>query len=232
MVFFMSRGLPSNKTYDPVFANNDWASIIEACHANEVLDTWVADGTCYKDMDIGGKAYRIDIIGKNHDDLSDGTGKAPLTFQMHDCYDTTYQMNSSNTNAGGWRDCQMRTQTMPALKTMLPAEVQAGIRAVNKLTSAGNQNPSIVTTSDELFLLSEIEIFGSTTYSFAGEGLQYDYYKAGNSKVKNRAGSAYFWWERSSFSQNTSDFCDVHRTGSAFWPGAYNRLCVAFSFCL
>ena len=126
----------------------------------------------------------------------------------------------------------MRTQTMPALNTMLPAEVQAGIRAVNKLTSAGNQNPSIVTTSDELFLLSEIEIFGSTTYSFAGEGLQYDYYKAGNSKVKNRAGSADFWLERSSFSQNTSDFCDVHRTGSAFWHGAYNRLCVAFSFCL
>lgn len=29
MVFFMSRGLPSNKTYDPVFANNDWAAIIE-----------------------------------------------------------------------------------------------------------------------------------------------------------------------------------------------------------
>lgn len=157
MVFFMSRGLPSNKTYDPVFANNDWAAIIEACHANEVPDTWVADGSCYKDMDIGGKAYRIDIIGKNHDDLSDGTGKAPLTFQMHDCYDTTYQMNSSNTNAGGWRDCQMRTQTMPALKALLPAEVQAGIRAVNKLTSAGNQSPIIVTTSDDLFLPSEVD---------------------------------------------------------------------------
>lgn len=231
MVFFTSRAALSNKTYDPVFANNDWAAIIDACHANEVPDTWVSDGSCYKDMDIGGKAYRIDIIGKNHDDLADGTGKAPLTFQMHDCYDTTYQMNSSNTNAGGWRDCQMRTQTMPALKALLPAEVQSGIREVNKLTSAGNQSSIIVTTSDELFLLSEIEIFGSTTYSFAGEGLQYDYYKAGNSKVKNRAGSADFWLERSSFSQNTSDFCDVHRTGSAFWHGAYNRLCVAFSFC-
>ena len=46
----------------------------------------------------------------------------------------------------------MRTQTMPALKALLPAEVQAGIRPVNKLTSAGNQSSSIVTTSDELFL--------------------------------------------------------------------------------
>ena len=30
------------------------------------------------------------------------------------------------------------------------------------------------------FLLSEIEIFGSVSYSKSGEGTQYDYYKAGN----------------------------------------------------
>ena len=231
MVFFMSRGLPLNKTYDPVFANNDWAAIIDACHANEVPDTWVADGTCYKDMDIGGKAYRIDIIGKDHDDLSDGTGKAPLTFQMHDCYDTTYQMNSSNTNAGGWRACQMRTQTMPALKALLPAEVQAGIRAVNKLTSAGNQSSIIVTTSDDLFFPSEVEVFGYTKYSFAGEGTQYDYYKAGNSKVKNLSGSASWWWDRSPYSNDSARFCAVISSGDSAWGSASTSGGVPFSFC-
>ena len=31
-------------SYDPVFANNTWEQIIEACHNNEVPDTWkVAD---------------------------------------------------------------------------------------------------------------------------------------------------------------------------------------------
>ena len=74
MVFFATRGLLT-KSYNPVFAENEWSAIIEACHANEVPDEWVADGTCYKDMDIGGANYRIDIIGKNHDDLADGTGK-------------------------------------------------------------------------------------------------------------------------------------------------------------
>lgn len=230
MVFFATRGLLT-KSYNPVFSENEWAAIIEACHANEVPDEWVADGTCYKDMLINGTNYRIDIIGKNHDDLSDGTGKAPLTFQMHDCYTTTYQMNSSNTNSGGWRDCQMRTQTMPALKALLPAEVQAGIRAVNKLTSAGDQSSSIVTTSDELFLISEIEIFGGVTNSVAGEGTQYDYYKAGNSKVKNLSGSADSWWERSPGSSNTLRFCRVNSSGDA--GAAFARLSsgVAFGFC-
>ena len=68
--------------YDSVFANNTWKQIIEACHNNAVPDTWnVAD---QKPMTINGVDYQIDIIGKNHDTYASG-GKAPLTFQLHDC---------------------------------------------------------------------------------------------------------------------------------------------------
>lgn len=230
MVFFVTRGL-HKKSYNPVFSENEWSDIIEACHANEVPDEWVADGTCYKDMLINGTNYRIDIIGKNHDDLSDGTGKAPLTFQLHDCYATDYPMNDTDTNVGGWRDCQMRTQTMPALKALMPAEVQAGIRAVNKLTSAGNKSSSIVTTNDDLFLLSEIEIFGRTTYSFAGEGTQYAYYQAGNSKVKYQNGSANNWLERSPYSAVSTSACLVDTKGNATQRYVSNSYGVAFGFC-
>lgn len=223
---FVHRTSASGKSYNPIFAENEWADIIEACHANEVPDTWVADGTCYKDMLINGTNYRIDIIGKNHDDLADGTGKAPLTFQLHDCYATAYLMNDTHTNVGGWEQCKMRTETMPALKLLLPAEVQAGIRPVKKLTSAGNQSSSIVTTNDDLFLLSEIEIFGSAPYSFAGEGTQYAYYQAGNSKVKTDD-----WWERSPFSIDSACFCYVNSIGSAGAHGAFALYGVAFAFC-
>lgn len=225
MVFFVTRGL-HKKSYNPVFAENEWADIIEACHANEVPDTWVADGTCYKDMDIGGTSYRIDIIGKNHDDLADGTGKAPLTFQLHDCYATTYPMNATNTNVGGWQNCAMRSTHLPAILNLMPAEVKAAIREVQKKSSAGSQSSSIQTTNDKLFLLSEIEIFGSTTYSFAGEGTQYDYYKAGNSKVKDLR-----WWERSPRSSNSAYFCLVYTTGVAGVDGASYSNGVAFGFC-
>lgn len=230
MIFFVTRGRPK-KSYNPVFSENEWADIIEACHANEVPDEWVADGTCYKDMLINGTNYRIDIIGKDHDDLADGTGKAPLTFQLHDCYATTYRMNATNTNVGGWRDCEMRTRTMPILKAEMPAEVQAGIRPVNKLTSAGGQSSSIVTTSDELFLPSEVEVFGSITNSFSGEGTQYEYYQAGNSKVKNWKGSAGNWWERSPLSGTSAPFCFVSGGGTAAAVNASNSFGVAFGFC-
>ena len=213
--------------YGPVFANNTWEQIIEACHNNAVPDTWkVAD---QKPMTINGVDYQIDIIGKNHDDYSDGSGKAPLTFQLHDCYGTKYQMNSSNTNTGGWTSCAMRSTHLPAILALMPSEVQAGIKEVNKLTSEGSVSSTINTTADKLFLLSEIEIFGSRTYSKSGEGSQYAYYSAGNSKVKNLSGSAYNWWERSL--TGSAYFCRVNNNGTADKLYASNSRGVAFAFC-
>ena len=216
--------------YDPVFSKNSWADIIAACQSGQVPDTWVADGSCYKDMRINGTNYRIDIIGKNHDTYAAG-GTAPLTFQMHDCYGTTYQMNSSNTNSGGWTNCAMRSTHLPVILNLMPAEVKAAIKEVQKKTSAGSQSSSIQTTNDKLFLLSEIEIFGSTTYSFAGEGTQYAYYQAGNSNVKNLSGSAYYWWERSPYSSSSRSFCYVNSGGDAGATGASPSFGVAFGFC-
>ena len=210
------------------FADNEWSEIIAACQSGDVPDSWVVGN--YKNMTINGKAYRIDIIGKNHDTYAAG-GTAPLTFQMHDCYTETKQMNSSNTNSGGWQNSAMRTTHLPAILNLMPAEVKAAIRDVQKKSSAGNQSSSIQTTNDKLFLLSEIEIFGSTTYSFAGEGKQYDYYKAGNSKVKNLSGSAHSWWERSPCSSYSTFFCFVNSDGDANANGASASYGVAFGFC-
>ena len=210
------------------FADNDWTSIIAACHSGSVPSTWVVGNS--KTMTINGASYQVDIIGKNHGTYTAG-GKAPLTFQMHDCYGETKNMNSSDTNSGGWTSCAMRSTHLPAILALMPTEVQNGIREVNKLTSAGDQSSTINTTADKLFLLSEIEIFGSVRYSKSGEGTQYDYYKAGNSNVKKVNGSAYGWWERSPYGSNSTRFCVVGSGGNANYGGASLARGVAFGFC-
>ena len=121
---------------------------------------------------------------------------------------------------------------MATLLTNLPSALRNVIKAVNKLTSAGNQSATINTTSDKLFLLSEVEIFGSTPNSKSGEGSQYDYYKAGNSKVKKVNGSANYWWERSPNSGSTSDFCRVNINGDPTYNDAFYGDGVAFGFCV
>ena len=216
-------------SYDPVFANNTWEQIIEACHNNAVPDTWkVAD---QKPMTIGGSDYLIDIIGKNHDDYADGSGKAPLTFQLHDCYKIAKAMHSTASNVRGWTQCSMRVEHLPTILKQMPADVQSGIREVNKISSSGGKSPSLETTKDNLFLLSEVEVFGSSSTSLSGEGTQYDYYKAGNSTVKNFNGSAYDWWERSSSAGSSRYYCNVKSTGSPVNSSANVIRGVAFGFC-
>lgn len=186
-----------------------------------------------KTVAIDGVNYQVQIIGFNHDTKTAG-GTAGITFQLVDCLNSTYQMNSSNTNRGGWNNCAMRTSTMASLLSKLPSALQNVIKAVNKLTSAGSQSATINTTSDKLFLLSEVEIFGSTTYAKPGEGSQYAYYKAGNSKVKKVNGSASDWWERSPYGSSSTGFCLVTRGGTAadYSASAGDSSGVAFGFCV
>lgn len=226
----VSKGMTKPEFIAVNFADTSWAKIIEACQTNSVPDTWVVGDQ--KVMTIDGTDYLIDIIGKNHDTYSDGSGTAPLTFQMHDCYGTGYAMNSTDTNQGAWRSCAMYSTHLPAILSLMPNEVQAGIREVGKLNSCGNTSTLIDNpVPSKLFLLSEIEVFGSTNYSLSGEGTQYAYYAAGNSKVKTINGTADYWWLRSPRSSNTTSFCRVNASGSYAQTGASSACGVSFAFC-
>ena len=165
---------------DSVFANNTWEQIISACESGSVPDTWAVGDQ--KTMTINGTDYTIDIIGKNHDTYADGSGTAPLTFQLHDCYGTAYRMNSSRTNENGWGNTEMKNTTLPTVLALMPDEVQTAIKQVSKKYSPGGSYTNIYTASDKLFLLSEIEVFGTNEESVSGEGSQYDYYKQGTAR--------------------------------------------------
>ena len=216
---------------------------------NETSVIYLDNGDIHRKVSIGdqvtlslnGTNYYFDIIGFNHDTLTNAseygaptkTGKAGITFQMHDLFETTYLMNSSNTNSGGWKSSAMRTSTMPLMKGYLPADWEAIIKPVNKASGTGGGSTSgTEAVSDSCFLLAEIEIFGSTKYSVSGEGTQYAYYKAGNSASKNKGGSAYSWWERSHYSGFSKNFCIVDSGGHKYVNDASYSRGVAFGFCV
>ena len=192
-------------------------------------------------LSLNGTNYYFDIIGFNHDTLTDtaaygeetATGKAGITFQMHDLFATTYPMNSTSTNSGGWKSSAMRNSTMATMKGYLPDDWEAIIKTVNKASSIGGSSTSgTETVPDSCFLPAEIEIFGSTKQSVSGEGTQYAYYKAGNSKVKSKSGSANIWWMRSNRSGYNGQFCNVSETGKVSANYANNSEGVSFGFCV
>ena len=209
--------------------DTDWADI-DICGRLGMAQQFFKVGDS-KTVNIGGTNYEVQIIGFNHDDKVSG-GKAAYSFQLVDCLNQTQQMNTSNTNTGGWNGSAMRGR-MSTYKSQLPAALRNVIKTVKKKSGTGGGSSSgTQQTNDDLFLLSEIEIFGTTTYSVAGEGTQYEWYKAGNSRIKKVNGSANGWWERSPYSGYTGNFCFVDGSGSADGNSAGVSFGVSFGFCV
>ena len=206
----------------PAFADVTWEQVIIACQNNEVPDTWAVGDS--KPMTINGTSYQIDIIGKNHDDYADGTGKAPLTFQMHDCYGTLYSINGTSVTKVAWGSSRMKKTELPGILKTMPSEVQSGIREVSKTARK-------TTNAETLFLLSEYEIFGRKTYAYTEEGSQYAYYADGNSTIKNFNGSARLWLTRSERNITEGSYGCVSINGGASSTNTDNKSGVAFGFC-
>lgn len=188
-----------------------------------------------KTLTIGGATYSAQIIGFDHDTPQNTTtyqrSKAGITFQLVNVYNTTARMNNSMGQAGGWESSAMRSSTMATLLSQLPSALTGALATVKKPTSQGNSS-TIINSNDKLFLLSEVEVFGSNSYSYASEGTQYAYYKAGNRKIKTYNDAAVSWWLRSPASNNTNSFCYVYTSGELSADPANTLHYVSFAFCV
>ena len=160
-------------------------------------------------------------------------------------------MNTTNTNSGGWSNSLMRktllgnsgTPTSPpanSLLAALPSDLRAVMKSVTKYsdnTGGGSDTASYVTsTTDYLFLLSEFEYHGARSYANSAEKtyqLQYNYYKAGNSRIKYKhtdTATAANHWCRSVYSSYSTNFCLVYYHGTASTYTAYHSWGVAPGF--
>lgn len=164
-----------------------------------------------------------------------------------------FRMNLSNTNSGGWNGSYGRntllgnsgTPTSPPANSFmaaLPADLRAVMKPVTKYTdnTGGGINSSgaVTATTDYLFFLAEFEVQGNRFYANQYEKnyqAQYDYYKAGNSKVKYRhdaTGTAVYHWCRSADYASSYYFCSVITDGTAYFNIAYYSYGLAPGFCV
>lgn len=245
--------LSEGPSVNPIFGNNtpDVISAVSAeiaaqnMTAAQVASTYGWNLGDTVDITLkNSEQIQMQIIGVNHDTLSsDHITKAGLTLQMVNCLATRYPMNDSDTNAGGWRASKMRITTMPELLALLPDEWQNVIKTVDKKSAngGGSNYSATVTTSENLFLLAEKEIFGtvSKAQDGANEGTQYAYWAAHNTasdrvKYRDNGGTiiASYWWGRSSGSGDTRYFFAVNGGGGVNTGLPTVLRGVAFAFCI
>lgn len=179
--------------------------------------------------------YTYAVMGFNNFDLTNenhygGThSTAGLTFGAVDCVGK-YKMNSDRTNSGGWRECLMRTSTMPTLQSGMPDTLaQVRVPYVNY------EQSTILYSDDYLFLPAEKEVSETRKYSIEAEAnalTQFAYYKNGGSRIKRLSDSAVHWWLRSAYYNSSSNFCYVAASGKYNNNYASTSLGAAPCFCV
>lgn len=165
--------------------------------------------------------------------INDGEGTAgayyprgTADFISKDCMLTTRSMNSSNTNAGGWVSCALRTTLNTTIYETLPQAVKDVIVEKTHKTSAGSQSTSLIEHTDKLWLPTAYEMFGAITHSANTENANvnkhYAVFDTDADRIKHQGtnGSAVRWWECSPSVSHSTRFCVVNSSGDAGYDDA------------
>ncbi len=259
--------------------NNEWSVIKSVSDAGQGANYWsigdrkavTLNGTVGK-LSLSNVTTYAFIIGFNHNASVEGANrihfqlaKTALSGGTDVCFcDNQYGpdsgwsspgagyfvMNASNTNSGGWKSSQMRTNICGTslssysgtIIAVIPAALRAVLKSVTKYTDntgGGSTAASAVTaTTDYFFLLSEYEVFGTISYANSNESskqAQYAYYSAGNSKIKykhNGTSTAARWWLRSPRASSSGIFVFVGTGGSDYHDYASYSIGFAPGFCV
>ena len=166
---------------------------------------------------------------------------------------THFVMNNTAVNTGGWGSSRIRSAVLgnngtpadPPFDTMLyalPSDLLAVMKSATKYTDntgGGANTASYVTaTTDYLWLLAEFEVFGTRSKANSAEQnyqKQYDYYKAGNSKLMynyENTGTANNCWLRSPVATETTTFATVRNTGAVYTAIANYSNGLVSAFCV
>ena len=203
------------------------------------------------------------IIGFDHNASVEGSGrihfqfgKTALSGGSDICFvdskygktgsDAAFRMKTSNTNSGGWASSQMRenicgtslTSYSGTIIAVIPAALRSVLKSVDKYTDNKTAATWATATTDYFFLLSEYEVFGRITKGNTNESSkqkQYDYYSAGNSKIKynhSATSTAVRWWLRSPNASNSTGFVIVTNGGMVGNNNAHYSNGFAPGFCV
>ena len=199
-------------------------TIADASFNNLSINVFIAEFNHNASFEGGNRIHFL--LGKSTSDISKMVG---LTAS-YNLTNSGFVMNTSSTSYGGWSDSYMRKKILDqnasepssnSLMAALPSDLRSVLKIVDKYSNNGTgSSPNISQSSDYLFLLSEYEING-TVYSCANSEknyqTQYDYFKAGNSKICYRfddQSSVGAWWTRSPGSNTSSRFVYMAANGN------------------
>ena len=228
------------------FSTDSWSIIISSVKANNKRGYKVGDT---KEIDLGTygtHTLRVANISKSDSCGNSGYSESGCGFVIEFADIITNRViNSTSTTRGSWSATTIRTFVNNDIYNLLPTDLKKGILNTNVITGHGNSEDNNSTSTDKLYLLSPIEIYGSvsTTYDSAiNVTNQLDYYKQNNvslnsydSAIKNTVvsggtGSVNAWWTRTPAQIMDGQFMMVTDTGNLYSTYLTQQLGVSPAF--
>ena len=196
-----------------------------------------------KDVTLSGiGTMTLQIADFDHDYLSGATTakKAAVTFLCKNLLYKTYQMNSSDTNNGGFPSSSLRSTLDGSIYNALPSDLKAVIKTAYKWYGTGNSTTDGKWSGHKLWLPLTFEMFGESSYSPAtertnGNARQYPIFTGNASRIKkmnNGGGSAQWYWLASPDASDSARFGSVSSGGSSDYNYASFSGGVCFGLCV
>ena len=212
---------------------------------DSILDSWdtIIANTNYdndynvgdiKSMSLGTFGnIRFELVAKNADIKADNSGNARMTWVTKDIL-TTHNMNSTAITTGGYDASAMKTYLTNDVLPQIPSNIRNAIIPVTKTSSTYKDNAIVKdgqTTTETIWLLSNHEVFNSTTYETTGPVYNTIFNSTTNRIKYNLSGTADWWWLRSA--SGSTHFRSVSYGGYDYGDsnaGGTNG--VVFGFCI
>lgn len=206
-----------------------WRRVDEIAKAGKARE-YFALGATKKDYMKNGFVATYQIIGFDHDDLADDSGKAPISWDMVSLYKDEAAMRKDG-NSVWWNDTDIRSFLNGDFKNNVSDDLAAIVKKVWK--QSADRNGNMQKTADEFWIKSEQELYGRKFWSYGGEGHWYEFYAQENINYfkLNVEGEQEWQWLRSVFAVTSYAFCRVGTSGSAGSTGADFSYGFAPAFC-
>ena len=205
----------------PSFKDESWETIAANVKAGKASAYQVGDT---KEIDMGSLGTHTVRIANTSSCTYEYASETTCGFVVEFADIISYQqMNSTQTNVGGWPASAMRTYVNETVYNLLPSDLQNVIATTTVVSGHGSTSGETnFTSSDKLYLLSQVEVWNYTPFDTSkSKTRQLDYYKnKGVTKsncsgaIKQYNGSAYWWWLRSADSSDARSFFKVSSSGN------------------
>lgn len=228
-------GIPQN------FATDSWLTIASVAESGTASNYYNIGDT--KTVNLPGiGSMDFEIADFNHDYLSGSTSAqtAGITLITKNLLYTTYKMNNSDTNVGGFPASQLYQTLSTTIFNALPAELQNVAKTIYKWYGTGNNTSNGQWFGSKIWIPLEYELFGSssfgpTTEQSTGNARKYPIFTDKNSRIKrmnNGSGNANYYWAASPNRDNANNFVIVNTDGTINNGSAANLYGVAFGLCV